>query len=446
MTTPKPTFPCRRIPDEPAAARLLGLYPQVQEGRLMQRVKVPGGWLTADQWRAVARIDAELAPAAPLHLTCRQDVELHDLTADAVPAAQRLLAESGLSGLGACGDTLRNITVCPCSGLRSGLADLADLAWGIRRLLEDTEEGVFALPRKFKVSFSACPEACAQPWLNDLGFIACRRDGRWGFRVVVGGSLGPRPGTGMELRDWLEAGEAAPMAIAAVRVFAAQGDRKNRAAACLRHVRQRIGDEAFKALVEDAFAAAKRRRAWPDVILREVADGFDARITLTFPNGDVLRAEAEAIAELAGDESLRVRIDTHHRVVVFGRDLALARQAVDGLPALRRSAAPQACVVACPGKRWCKRALTDTNALAGRVRAELADKLPPGVFVCVSGCPNNCAHSAVADIGLVGVLSGGEEAYNLLVGGGMGRTDKLARLRAAKLPPNEVIAAIGRGL
>ncbi|MFQ6049240.1 MAG: hypothetical protein ACE5K7_07745 [Phycisphaerae bacterium] len=92
-------FPCRTVPEELKTARLIGLYPQRQQGLWMQRVKVLGGLLSGGQWRALGEIVRQFTPQTPLHLTTRQDVELHDLTAGQIPAVQQRLAEAGLSGL-----------------------------------------------------------------------------------------------------------------------------------------------------------------------------------------------------------------------------------------------------------------------------------------------------------------------------------------------------------
>jgi sulfite reductase beta subunit-like hemoprotein len=88
--------------------------------------------------------------------------------------------------------------------------------------------------------------------------------------------------------------------------------------------------------------------------------------------------------------------------------------------------------------------LTDTAAMAERIRRELAGRLPPGTVVGISGCPNNCAHSAVAPVGLIGGRSSGQDAYTLHAGGGLGRTDKLARRIASRLSPEAVVDEIRR--
>jgi sulfite reductase beta subunit-like hemoprotein len=254
----------------------------------------------------------------------------------------------------------------------------------------------------------------------------------------------------MLLFDWLPAADALPLAAATIRVFAAHGDRTNRGKARLRHVRERMGDEAFSRLIREAFAAAKAERNWPDVTLTEPSAPLNARAVLTFANGDVTPAMADELGDLAADERLRVRIANQHRVVVFCQDFEVLAGALRNGKTLSAAARPQPSVVACPGKRWCSRALVHTNRVADRIRAELGDKLPPQMTVCISGCPNGCSHSAVANIGLSGVMAsqGGAvaEAFNLYVGGGMGRTNALARLVASRLSPEEVLGCIERVL
>jgi sulfite reductase beta subunit-like hemoprotein len=417
--------------------------PPAGQAGVRLRVKILGGNLSADQWRALAAIAAEFTPGVPLHLTTRQDIEFHNVRAEQVPLVQERLLQSGLTGKPKCGDTVRNITVCPCSGVRSAAPDLGPLAWLVRRMLEEAE-GPLALPRKFKVSLSACPEACGQPWINDVGLVAVRRGEEWAFRVIVAGSLGGRPLLGMVLYEQLPPGDVLPLTLAVLRVFAAHGDRKNRAAARLRHVRQKMGDEPFAALLRQAFEKAKAERPWPTVALPEARLPLDVRRTLTFPDGNLSPAAAQALATLAERPDLAVRIDNHHRVILAAQDEAVLCEALTGLSALEEAARPQPSIVACPGRRWCKNGLTDTAAMAERIRRELADRLPPGTVVGISGCPNNCAHSAVAPVGLIGGRSSGQDAYTLHAGGGLGRTDKLARRIASRLSPEAVVDEIRR--
>ena len=439
-------FPCRVMPEDPGQARLVGIYPQVQEGRFMQRVRIPGGRLDGPGWRTLAKLARRYTPATPLHLTTRQDIELHDLSAADIPPLQQALCAVGLSTLGACGDTPRNITICPCSGLAPGSVELLPLAKAIAARLAGIE-GVYRLPRKFKIAL-ACGPHCGQPFLNDLALTAVRRDGRWGFRAVLAGSLGPVPATGVVYREWLDPDQAVALAVAAVNVFAAEGDRANRRKARLRHVRQRVGEEAFGALIDQSFASvlASEKSQSPAIDMVPPSQPLAASRILFFPNGDVSADVADALGLLSDRPDLAVRLANQHQAVLFASSDSVLATVLREQRSLQTAADAGAgpSVVACPGKRWCARAVTATAPLADRLRADLSGVLPPGAVVCISGCPNGCAHTLVADAGLAGRVSEGREVFDLYLGGGMGRDTRLARSAFAKLSDDKVVQAIRR--
>ncbi len=438
-------FPCKKIPDDSGDAKLIGLYRQVQEGMWLQRVKISGGRLSGLQWRKMAELLRRFAPDTPLHLTTRQDIEIHNLQAEKVPAVQSELANASLTCLTAAGDTPRNTIVCPCSGMAAGSVDLLPLAEMLRAETAKVE-GIYSLPRKFKMSLS-CSDGCGQPWINDLGFVLTSRDGRAGFKVIAAGSLGAKPGVGIALLDWLDWREVAPFVIAAIRVFAEHGDRENRRKARLRHVRERMGDDAFSALLKNTFAKTLAEKDWPVAEINPAKEDWLARETLTFANGDISIAMAEELATLADDDDLRLRIDTHHRIIVFGKDEQLLKQKLDNKTSLSEARELSVSVVACPGKRWCVHGLLHTNEVADKIRLKFAGRLPAGATVCISGCPNGCVHPAVADIGLTGRVtkdSQGKpvEAFDIVTGGHMGRDRQLAVKLAQKVPAEKVIDEI----
>ncbi len=436
-----PTFPCTSIP-EGSAARLVGLYPQKQPGLWMQRVRILGGDLSPAQWKALGRMARDFSPGTPLHMTVRQDVEFHDVPADRAPDLQTAMAEAGLTGLGACGDTVRNVTVCSGAGLTSEGPDLRPLAREVVKLLQ-SQEGVFALPRKFKISFSGCAKACAQPFINDLGFIAKRSGGGWAFDVVGAGSLGGKPVTGIALVSDLPARDVMPFTLGALRLFAEHGDRKVRARARLRYVRERLGDEEFRRLLLAAFRTAREERVWPEVALPAPQPVRPAYVTLRFINGDLSPEAAEALGDLAAAPGVSVRATNHHSVQVVGADKGNLTKLVSGYPALTAALARRFDIVVCPGTRWCNRGIADAAALALRIEKELGRGIPEGVTVAVSGCPNGCSQTAVADFGITGGIAGADggkvEVWRLLVGGGMGRTPVLAHEVASGLTADDVI-------
>ena len=323
MIQQNPIFPCKILPSDGKECRLLGLYPQRQEGLWMQRIKILGGILTHEQWSALAELCRRYTPSAPLLLTTRQDIEFHNIPAEVIPLLQADLAHHGLSGIGACGDTLRNITVCPGSGLCDKAPDLIPLAFTLRNALE-RYQGIYSLPRKFKISLSACSKACAQPWINDLGFVFSLDNGCATVKLIGAGSLGPRPNTGICIEENCRPEDILPVTLAAVRLFDKHGDRTNRGKARLRHVRERAGDSQFIAMLHEELHNTKKESlfALPEVTLSSLRLHHVVDLNLLY--GGLTPDQADAIAFLMRSENIVVRPQTHHRISLFAQDAVRA--------------------------------------------------------------------------------------------------------------------------
>ena len=97
--------------------------------------------------------------------------------------------------------------------------------------------------------------------------------------------------------------------------------------------------------------------------------------------------------------------------------------------------------MACTGIEFCKLAIVDTKERARDLVAELERRFPDldtPITVNVNGCPNACARTQVADIGLKGqlVMSDGEqvEGFQVHLGGATGLQANFGRkLRAHKV-------------
>ena len=149
---PKTLFPCAAASDDIDRLKLSGVYAQRQKNLWMQRIKIQGGMLEAEDWQTLANLARTYTPGTPLLLTTRQCIEFHTITAEHLPKLQNELSRAGFSGQGACGDTLRNITLCPGNGLCPESADFSATAAATRKALESFEN-IYQLPRKFKISF-----------------------------------------------------------------------------------------------------------------------------------------------------------------------------------------------------------------------------------------------------------------------------------------------------
>jgi len=425
-------FPCDELPADAAQARMLGVYEQRQPGLFMQRVKIWDGAIAPAQLRKLAELAQRFSPEYPLHLTTRQDIEFHGIAAEDIPALQAGIAGVGLTTVAACGDSLRNITVCPGSGMCGGSRHLGEL----RRAIETHAETLPLLrdlPRKFKISLSGCAEGCGRPWISDVGLLA-NEDGS--LTAVLAGSLGARPNTGLQLYDALPPTDILPLVTAALRLFHAEGDRENRRRARLRHVRERLGDDVFRERLHTLFEEEKHTDADPAPALPLTAADPPALVRLVPPLGDLSPEQAIALADVvAGEPGSELRLGLEHDLFVYGVP-------TESLPDWCADMIGVAPIVACPGTTWCA-----TGVAESRAAAELLQGLVPlhsDLSIAISGCPNNCTHAAVADIGLIGrlrrVRGERKEHFRLLIGGGCGRTPEMG----VKVHPAVPIADVRR--
>jgi len=400
--------------------KMLGVYPQRQEGLYMQRVKIFGGRINWLQWRRIGEIASVYTRGTALHLTTRQGIELHNIAGKDIVTVQRGLAEAGLSMFGAGGDSVRNITVCTGCQFDPNASDVFGLAQFVRQYLEQ-EPMILNLPRKFKISFSGCRLGCGKAWINDLGFIA-QRDGL--FTVIGAGSLGAKPALGIELYKNLSTKDVLALCISAIEFFRNQGDRENRHRARFRHVREKFGDDAFRAELDVRFNRLKLCRSWPDFLPAKGDRNIKLLWRLQLPNGNISPKDAVELADIAEGGEALLRINLEHGLELYGTK---AFQLPEHLAILEKN--PM--IVSCPGISTCSRAIADSWALADRIRNILAGQGRPKIRINISGCPNNCAHSTISEIGLVGMRSkqNGKygECYRFYKGGGGGKSNRLAQ-------------------
>jgi sulfite reductase (ferredoxin) len=417
----------------------------------MQRIKIPFGGLTPRQLEALADLAEEYSDEI-IHITTRQDVQLHFVHIDDTPSLMRRLAAVGITTREACGNSVRNVTACPIAGVcRDETFDVTPYSQAMAKFLlghPDAQD----FGRKFKIAFSGCKEnACALTTMHDLGFIARKRkvDGREkrGFETYVGGGLGAVPYTAKLYDEFVPEEEILPLAQAISRVFARLGEKKNRARARIKFLIAKLGVEEFRRLVEEERRILPHDdrwtgyledvRAYKDTPLKageplaqsgEKSDGFGAwrksnaytqrqggyaAATITLPLGDMTATQARALADIArryvGD-SIRTTVE---------QNILLRWVRESDLPALYRdlaaaglSAAGAGTIVdvtACPGTDTCKLGIASSRGLAGELGRRLGeqslqlDAAVNGLHIKVSGCFNSCGQHHVADLGFYGV-------------------------------------------
>ncbi|HMJ11453.1 MAG TPA: hypothetical protein VK524_08590 [Polyangiaceae bacterium] len=461
----------------------------------MQRIKIPFGKLSADQLDAMSDLAEEYSDSI-LHVTTRQDIQLHFVHIEDTPDLMRRLAAVGITSREACGNAVRNVTACPYAGVCNTQSfDVTPYANAIHLFLlghDDTQD----FGRKFKIAFSGCKtEACGLTNFHDLGCIAATREvnGKLerGFEFYVGGGLGAVPQSARLIEEFLPEAELLPMAQAVCRVFGRLGEKENRSRARIKFLVKKLGDDEFRRLVREertqlrtdprwtAFLAdlhttdekpLREASALPESTLggayeawcktnveQQAQDGYYI-VTVTCPLGDLTSKQGRALADLArrftGD-ALRTTVDQNLLFRwVSGRDVPELYQALSALGLADPGADTITDVTACPGTDTCKLGISSSRGLAGELRRQLqvvAHTLSPSataLHIKCSGCFNSCGQHHVADIGFLGVsrnVNGRRVPhFQLVVGGQWTNNAGSYGLALGAIPSKNVPTAVQR--
>ncbi len=437
-----------------------GTYGQRQPGFQMLRVKIPSGILDPRQLRALADIGDNCSNGRG-HLTTRQNVQFHFVKLETVPGAMRLLADCGLTTREACGNTVRNVTSCPLSGICPDEAfDVAPYALGITRFLLRHPD-FHDLPRKFKIAFSGCEDDgnCAVAGIHDVGLIARVRESQRGFKVLVGGGLGSLPTEAGVLTEFLPAEELLPTIEAVLRVFSETGNRKNKLKARMKFVLREKGIEEFRRLVAEkrelvttppeifqvaspvaqplvSIAQAPSHNGhnseayetWAKTNLMSQKQPGYKTAWIKLPAGTITTEQFRGLADLLEKHNLPgVRIAIMQNFVMPWIPAEKSKPVFEQLQALDLAtpgARTIADVTGCPGATTCNLGITRSLTLADVLAREFAGESDPETLkmkIKISGCPNSCGQHHLGDIGFYGnVRKIGEKQapfYQLLLGG-----------------------------
>jgi sulfite reductase (ferredoxin) len=413
-----------------------GVYEQRENGTYMLRVRLPAGIILPGQMAAVAEVGRKYGNGE-LHLTSRQDIQVHRVELDNIYPGLVALAEAGLSTKGGGGNTVRNIAACPLAGVcPHEIFDVTPHVVGLTEfLLPDPLSA--QLPRKYKIAFSGCAGDCAAATVSDVGFISKVRDGMEGFAVYVGGGMGAISRVGDLLEEFVPAPDAYRVAEAVKRVFDKHGNRKNRHRARLRFLIAEIGVDAFKKLYQaelDALSATPS--AFPAVPAGTLAAGAapqgpiagyqDWRDTHVNPqkHGGYFTVEiAPRLGIIDADQltALAGIIDRYGERMLRAANWqgAMLRWVPeDQLPALHAELSGIGLggnrpailrrLVACAGASTCRLGICLARGLAQAITAKLEKSgldLSGGageLSLNISGCPNSCGRHPVAQIGFSG--------------------------------------------
>lgn len=458
-----------------------GVYGQRQQGVQMVRIKLPMGRFTAKQLKKIAYVADEYG-SGNLHITTRQDIQLHYVELERTPQLWEELEKDQITLREACGNTVRNVTASATAGV-----DL-DEPFDITPYAEAFFQYFLRNPicqdmgRKIKVAFSSNQKDDALTFIHDLGFIPKIKDGEAGFQLMLGGGIGSQPMPSQKLFDFLTTDQIIPYSEAIIRLFDRHGERNKRNKARLKFLVKDLGLEQFSTLVEDEkkslltqsfpIQATERKLDTAQIKLDEIDVQTDSAFTQwkkvnTFPQkqtgylsvgiavqtGDISSNKARKLAEVI------TRFTKNDNRFTIAQSVLLRDVKEEHLPALylalkaldfhRIGFHKTNDIVACPGTDTCNLGIASSYGLARELQKVIEGEFnhlieAHDLKIRISGCMNACGQHTLGHIGFQGMTlkANGNiaPATQILLGGGVlgngnGRfADKVLKIPAKRTP------------
>jgi len=453
-----------RIHDEKFRSLRLarGVYGQRQPGVQMVRIKLPFGKVTFKQLLRIADVSDEYG-SGNLHLTTRQDIQIHYVSLDRTPELWAELERDDITLREACGNTVRNVTSSPDAGINPDeLFDVSPYAQAVFKYFLRNPI-CQEMGRKIKISFSATEKDTAFSYIHDLGFIPKLNEaGERGFKVMFAGGLGAQPFLASVVHEFLHEDQLIPYTESVLRVFDRYGERTNRNKARMKYLVQKLGLEEVTRLIAEEVTANKVKtfkvdtgtvplpefpaavaatdaqpadlqhyKEWLETnVVEQKHSGFYG-VYIKIPKGDIPTAKArifvEAIRPYVADE---IRITQNQGLLLkFVRKEALLPLynnlkeldfAVPGFDSI-------ADITTCPGTDTCNLGIANSMSLAVVLENVIHNEYPDLVYdkdlkIKISGCMNSCGQHGLAHLGFHGssVKANGKvvPAVQVMIGGG----------------------------
>ncbi|MBO0844720.1 MAG: nitrite/sulfite reductase [Nocardioides sp.] len=426
---------------------------ELDDEYFMLRVRSDGALLGHETVRVLGRIGVDFARDTA-DITDRENIQYHWIRIEDVPEIWRRLDEAGLSSLEACGDSPRPFLGSPVAGIAAdeiidGSTALAEIA---RRALGNPAYS--NLPRKFKTAVTGHPSHDVSPETNDVAFVGTVHPEHGpGFDLWVGGGLSTNPMLAEKVGVWIPLDEVPDVWEGVTSIFRDYGYRRLRSRARLKFLVADWGVEKFREVLENEYLGrplVSCDSPTSPVGHRDhigVHQQHDGRVYVGIAP-TVGRVSGSLLVELADVmeryDVAGARLTPYQKIVLVGVEPAILDGLLADLDAIGLSARPSGWrrnTMACTGIEFCKLAIVDTKNRARDLVAELERRFPAldvPITVNVNGCPNACARTQVADIGLKGqlVMDGDRqvEGFQVHLGGATGLQAGFGRkLRAHKV-------------
>jgi sulfite reductase (ferredoxin) len=442
-----------------------GVYGQRQQGVQMIRIKLPYGRVTSAQLRRICKVSEEYSTGR-LHITTRQDIQIHYVSLDRTPQLWAELERDDVTLREACGNTVRNVTASELAGIDPqepfDVTPYADATFRYFLRNPVCQE----MGRKFKMSFSSSDEDIALSYLHDLGFIPKVKivDGKEvrGFKVLLGGGLGSQPRHADMISEFVETDQIIPFTEAVLRIFDRHGERARRNKARMKFLIKDLGVEAFLDLVEKErkalpfssfpldFEDYESGKALPNpespTLEKEPGLDFELwKLTNVLPQkqkgyvaigvkvalGDFYIDQARTLADLVSkyaNDEIRFTLRQNFLIRDVREDLVpFFYQELQKIGLGQRGYNTLGDITACPGTDTCNLGIASSTGIAVELEKVILEEYPQylqnrDLVIKISGCMNACGQHNMAHIGFQGMsMKSGKTvipALQVLLGGG----------------------------
>ncbi|WP_281336625.1 HEPN domain-containing protein [Flavobacterium eburneipallidum] len=438
-----------------------GIYGQRQEGVQMIRIKLPYGKVTSEQLRRITEVSDKYSTGR-LHITTRQDIQIHYVSLDRTPELWADLAKDDITLREACGNTVRNITGSELAGVDVDEPfDVTPYAHGLFQYLLRNPI-CQEMGRKFKISFSSSDKDTALSYLHDLGFIPKIVNGEKGFKIMFAGGLGSQPSHAELLSEFVPVNQIIPTAEGIIRVFDRHGERAKRLKARMKFLIKDLGREEFLRLVDEEKKAlpfhsyeidttafegpiTEPLLAVPSVTIDDV-EAFEAwkksnviaqkqagyvAIGVKVLLGDFYTDKARLLADLIKNYGANeLRFSLRQNIVIRNikeENLPFFYQELAKLEMVSLGYDTVGDITACPGTDTCNLGIASSTGIAEELERVIKTEYPQysnntEIEIKISGCMNACGQHNMSAIGFQGMsINAGKlvaPALQVLLGGG----------------------------
>ena len=432
---------------------------ELDDDHFMMRIRIDGGFATLDQVEAIGDVSTKYGRDSA-DITDRQNIQMHWIDIENVPAIWDAIEPHGLWTQEACGDCPRVVLGSPLAGRNvNEVVDPTPAVEEIKRILrEDTS--LANLPRKFKTAVSW--EWDCVPEINDVSFVGVVHPEHGpGFDLLVGGGLSTSAHLAIRLGAFVPLERVPEVWHAVVKLFRDYGYRRLRNKARLKYLVQDWGAEKTRQVLETEYLDEPLLDG-PAAVAPEYPVDYigvtplqDGTVAVGFSpvagrvSGTILTNVARAARAV---DAAGIAFTPLQKLLVVGVDPAKADElitAVEPLGLVANASIWRRGTIACTGLEYCKLAIVETKARAHDLVAELEERvgtldgaLEHPVSIGINGCPNSCARIQTADIGLKGQIvtdDAGEQVagFQVHLGGALGNDPRFGR----KLRGHKVVSA-----